>query len=276
MKHSFHIFILLVGLMTVSCSPKKAPETGYLSPKYVDSITPYVTCPVDTIRMMLMSVDSLCKLTRFSKLECLSLDDEKYVDSLNSLYHREIPSIVQVYASYEAMTTFPTTEANAAFAWHAVAKRQIFNYYEDSYVSDGTIGAFFDHIRDILDVYNCGTQYDLNVAAARSVMIADFYLIDAYKKLLDQCAAPELLTSAHGSYEYVFELFRNRCDEIDGYWSDLPRELACMQIAMMGDKRAQIDDLRARHKNGTISVEGVKKELDARPADTVGWDTLDY
>lgn len=57
------------------------------------------------------------------------------------------------------------------------------------------------------------------------------------KNFADKGIEPSLLKSVQDSYINLLEMYRNRCEQIDGYWSDLPRELACMQMSMMDERR---------------------------------------
>lgn len=60
-------------------------------------------------------------------------------------------------------------------------------------------------------------------------------------------------------------MYRNRFEQIDGYWSDLPRELACMQMSMMDERRELIENLNFQYMQGKLTVQSVKTELDKRP-----------
>lgn len=51
------ILTLMVGMMMVSCLPYN--NTRFASDSNVRRIAPYVTCPADTIRMMLAAADSI-------------------------------------------------------------------------------------------------------------------------------------------------------------------------------------------------------------------------
>ena len=68
-------------------------------------------------------------------------------------------------------------------------------------------------------------------------------------------------------------MYRNRFEQIDRYWSDLPRELACMQMSMMDERRELIENLNFQYMQGKLTVQSVKTELDKRPKE---WDAGDY
>lgn len=279
MSHIFRTFILTmaVSLTMVSCHPSYA-DAKFASNNMVNRIAGYVTCPADTIRMMLTAADSICKLAEGASLENLGLDDDIYNIPLKIRFHKEIPVLVQIYATYDVVTNFPSAYANAPFAWHEVALQQMADYYEKEQVTNEDIEALFGAMNAILDDYDCGTQYDLNISAARSVMLADFRLLSAYKNLFAQCQTPSLLESVHGSYEYLLEIYSDRYNNVtsQGYWSDQPRELSSMLVCMMNEKREWVEALQSRLEKGEINVEQVKSELDARPADVDDWYYGDY
>lgn len=245
------------------------------TPKLTAAISKYVTCPTDSVEMMLASSDSICQLVDTCSIEYLDFYDEVTNSYLDSLYCKEIPVIMKIYGTYDVVTTFPTSEANAAFAWHEVATALIAGYYGKETADTTDVGKLFKVIDDILGSYDAGTQREMNVSACRRIMLSDYRLIGAYKALYDCCQEPSLLKSVHGSYVNLLEMYRNRCDQIDGYWSDLPRELAWMQIDMMDKRRETIEKLHTSYSQGKISVQEVKAELDKRPED-VEWDIYDY
>lgn len=275
-KISTLIFALAVGLVMVSCHPYN--NTGSASDSNVRRIAPYVTCPDDTIRMMLEAADSICGLAEDASLESLGLDEELYNIPLKVLFRKEIPIIIQLYATYDVVTDYPSALANAPFAWHEIAKQQIADFYGKDTVAVEDIEVIFSAIDTILDYYYGGKQYDMNVAAMRAIMMADYRLIDAYKNLYNRCQTPSLLESVHGSYLYLLEIYAARYHYITGtgHWSDQPRELASMMSAMMDEKREWVETLQSRLEKGEITVQDVRVELDARPADTDDWESGDY
>lgn len=106
-------------------------------------------------------------------------------------------------------------------------------------------------------------------------MLSDYRLINAYKALYDSCNEPSLLKYVQDSYINLLEMYRNRCEQIEGHWSDLPRELACMQMYMMDERRELIENLHSKYKKGLLSIQSVKAELNKRPKD-VDWDVSDF
>ena len=238
-------------------------------------ISKYVTCPKDSVEMMLASSDSICQLVDTCSIEYLALYNEDTNNYLNSLYSKEIPTIMKLYGTYDVVTNFPTNEANAAFAWHEVANALVADYYGKEQVDTADVETMFKIIDDILDSYAASTQYDMNTSAWRCVMLSDYRLINAYKALYDSCNEPSLLKSVQDSYMNLLEMYRNRCEQIEGHWSDLPRELACMQMYMMDERRELIENLHSKYKKGMLSIQSVKAELNKRPKD-VDWDVSDF
>lgn len=266
----------IVFVLLSSCKSNSSEREGFIADQeLVSAICKYVTCPTDSVEMMLASSDSICQLVDTCSIEYLALYNEDTNSYLDSLYSKEIPTIMKLYGTYDVVTNFPTSEANAAFAWHEVANTLIAEYYGKEQVDTADVETMFKIIDDILYSYASGTQYDMNTSAWRWVMLSDYKLINAYKALYDSCNEPSLLKSVQDSYINLLEMYRNRREQIEGHWSDLPRELACMQMFMMDERRELIENLNAQYKKGLLSVESVKTELDKRPKD-VDWDVSDY
>lgn len=262
----------------LSCKSKPQPTADTVGKQHaIENITKYVTCPSDTIEMMLASADSICTLTENSSLEYLELDTEnEYLKTLlDSLSNNEITTIVQVYATYDVVTSCSTNEANAAFVWHEVAKQQIAELRGKKLISNEEADSFFTTVKDILSYYGAGTQYDMNISAWRAVMIADFQLISAYKKLYDYFKDPSLLPFIHKSYLNLQTAYRNRCSQIEGSWSDLPRELACMQIAMLEERREAIEKLLLQNQQKSVTIQNVKAKL-GNEVDDEKWEICDF
>lgn len=263
------VALSLLGISMMACQNDK---TSFVNKRNIERIANYVTCPTDTIRMILDDADSICALFKNGTLNDLAFDNEFYNEYINPYFRQRTPSIVQVYATYHSVTLFPTSEANAAFAWHEIAQCQIADFYGKEEVTNAEVESYFNGIDSILNVYDAGTQHDINNVAWRRVMMADFRLITAYKALYDQCAQPSLLASIHGSYCYLFEIYRVYCDQINGYWSDLPRQLACLEYALMEERQHTLENLLESYTKGEITLENIKESLDARPNNTDDWD----
>lgn len=268
--------ITLVVFLLSSCKSNSSGKQELVADQeLVSAISKYVTCPTDSVEMMLTSSDSIIQLVDTCSLEYLALYNEDTNNYLDSLYSKDIPTILKLYGTYDAITNFPTSEANAAFAWHEVANALIADYYGKQQVDTADVATMFKVIDDILGSYAAGTQYDMNTSAWRWVMLSDYRLINAYKALYDSCNEPSLLKSVQDSYINLLEMYRNRCEQIEGHWSDLPRELACMQMYMMDERREFIENLNSQYKHGVLSIQSVKAELDKRPKDK-DWDVSDY
>lgn len=259
-----------------SCLSKSSVGQEFVADQeLVSAISKYVTCPKNSVEMMLASSDSICQLVDTCSIEYLALYNEDTNNYLDSLYSKEIPTIMRLYGTYDVVTNFPTNEANAAFAWHEMANALVAGHYGKENIDMADVEKLFKIIDDILDSYAAGTQYDMNTSAWRWVMLSDYRLINAYKALYDSCNEPSLLKSVQDSYINLLEMYRNRREQIEGHWSDLPRELACMQMFMMDERRELIEKLNSQYKKGLLSVQSVKAELDKRPKD-VDWDVSDY
>lgn len=239
------------------------------------SISKYVTCTADTIDLLLASADSICETLDTCSLECLGFDDENKTYFLDSIHSNDIKTIVKLYGSYDITSSFSTHEANTAFAWHEIAKSLIAKHYGRN-VKDEEYEKYLGVINAIVDSYGVRTQYDMNISAWRKVMLADFRLITAYKKLFDSCNKQSMLGSVHRSYLNVLTAYRNRCKQIDDSYSDLPRELACMQISMMDEKRAEIESFTSKYLQGKLTIKEIASELDRNIDDTEEWNIYDY
>lgn len=271
------LYLIAITLVLLSSCKSNSPERqGFVADQeLVSAISKYVTCPTDSVEMMLASSDSIIQLVDTCSIEYLALYNEETNNYLNSLYSKEIPTIMKLYGTYDVVTNFPTNEANAAFAWHEVANALVADYYGKEQVDTADVETMFKIIDDILGSYAAGTQYDMNISAWRWVMLSDYRLINAYKALYDSCNEPSLLKYVQDSYINLLEMYRNRCEQIEGHWSDLPRELACMQMYMMDERRELIENLHSKYKKGLLSIQSVKAELNKRPKD-VDWDVSDF
>lgn len=267
--------ICFIGMLSSCKSNSSEGKDDNINYELVSAIGKYVTCPQDSVEMMLASSDSIIPLVDTCCLEFLNLYNEEVNNHLVSLYGNEIPTILKLYGTYDVVTNFPTSEANAAFAWHEIANALVAEHYGKEKLETADVDTLFNAIYDILNYYSAGTQLDMNTSAWRWVILSDYQLISAYKALYDSCNDTSLLKSVQDSYVNILEMYRNRCEQIDGHWSDLPRELACMQVSMMDERREFIEKLHSQYKQGLLSLQSVKAELDKRPED-VEWDVSDY
>lgn len=278
-SHNFifrSLFLMTFAIVLLSsCKSNSTEGHGSYTDNLASAIGRYVTCPTDSVEMMLNASDSIILLVDSCSLELLGFDNEEMNCELDSLYSKEIPTILKLYGTYDVVTNFPTSEANAVFVWHEVANSLIAECYGNEKADTADAERLFNVIDNILNSYAAGTQSDMNISAWRWVMLSDYRLINAYKALYDSCNEPSLLKSVHGSYMNLLELYRNRREQIDDYWSDLPRELACMQMSMMDERREMIENLTSQYKQGELSIQTIKAELDKRPVDTE-WDIYDY
>ena len=270
-----NILVLSSALISLASCNSNAVDSMVSDAALSDRISHYVTCPADTVSLILAASDSICEIVKEYSLENLGLDDEAVNTFHKVRYNNEIKTIVKLYGTYDVVTNFPTSEANAAFAWHEVASSLIATHYGKEKIEDEDVGNLFKVISDILESYYSGTQYDMNVSASRGVMLSDYLLISSYKTLYDSCKSPALLKPIQDSYINLFEMFRNRCEQIDGRWSDLPRQIACMQSSMMDERCALIKEINGRYNKGVLSFPSVMAELDKLNVD-VDWDISNY
>lgn len=270
-----YLMACIIGMLSSCKSNSPEGKDDNINHELVSPIAKYVTCSTDSVEMMLVSSDSIIQLVDTCCLEYLNLDNEEVNNDLVSLYRKEIPTILKLYGTYDVVTTFPTSEANAAFAWHEIATSLVAEHFGKEQADTADVETIFKVIDDILGSYAAGTQYDMNMAARRWVMLSDYRLIGAYKALYDSCNDPSLLKSIQDSYINLLEMYRHRCEQIDDSYSDLPRELACMQMAMMDERREAIVKLNSQYIQGELSIQSVKTELDKQPND-VDWDVSDY
>ena len=270
------ICIVFVVFLLASCNLNKQESTILCYNEDLKTkISKYVTCSIDTMDMMLASTDSICEALDTCSLECLGFDVEHKTYITDSLHSSDIKTIVKLYGSYDITSNFSTHEADAAFAWHEIAKSLIEKHYGRN-VTDEEYEKYLRVISAIVDSYGVRTQYDMNISAWRKVMLADFRLISAYKKLFDTCNKQSMLGSVHGSYLNVLTAYRNRCKKIEDSYSDLPRELACMQISMMNEKRSEIELFTSKYLQGKLTIKEIISKLDRNIDDTEEWNIYDY
>lgn len=268
-------YLMTSGLFLLSSCKLSSFEVHDNNQELVVAISQYVSCTKDSVEMMLAASDSIIQLVDTCSLSFLDLGNEDVNKDLVFHYSKEIPTILKLYGTYDVVTNFPTSEASAAFAWHEMANDLIAAHYGKQKVDTADVEMLLIVIDNILDQYAAGSQFDMNISACRRVLISDYRLISAYKALYDSCNDQLLLKSVQNSYINLLEMYRNRYEQIEGYWSDLPRELACMQMSMMAERREFIENLNLQYKQGTLSIQSVKEELDKRPKDD-DWDVSDY
>lgn len=254
---------------------KADEEQAHKNERLIKAIARYVTCPTDSVELMLASADSICQLVDTCSIEILGLGNEEINSRFDSLYHKEIPTILKLYGTYDVVTSNETNEANAAFAWHEVANALIADYAGKEEIDTTDVENMFMVVDDLLLPYFAGSQADMNVSAWREIMMYDYWLIDEYIRLYESCNDPSMLKSIHGSYMHLMETYNNRSAQIDEYYTDLPRELASMLAEMMDERRIMIRNIHAQYREGKLTKEEVKAELDKRPED-VEWDIYDY
>lgn len=271
--------ILLCAVMALfSCKTQVEEESQYkLHNVDLDHVSRYVTYPKDSLVKLLALADSASVQFAHGTMDDIGLDDEVCELSMDSIYGDTIPALVRFLAMYDAVTTAnDVDEANNSFVWQEFAKCQIAEFYGMKELPEDSLESFVNLADQILSHYGCGAQREMNVSSWRWCAFEDFTLIESYKKLYDCCNSPELKEPILDSYRFLWETYRARVEQIDGRWSDLPRELACMLAYMIEQRREWVDALRTKFMQGSITIDEIKAELDARPADEEGWDISDF
>ena len=222
----------------------------------------YVTCSKSMIDTLIVQGDSVFSKTDKYSLENLGLDNEEYNKWSVASYGDTIPAVVSIYETYDIMTGYSEDdETNASFVWHEVAKMQLTRFLQkDGHeVTEKDIDKALHVMDRILGHYAGGTQYDMNIAAARRVLIADYHLLDAYKCLMDCYPSDEIKKLVHADYKYMLHTCRKYIEyryEQDWY-SDLPREMRCMLYDILTAKAASINRLTKNR----ASEQSVRKNL---------------
>lgn len=208
----------------------------------------YVTCSKITIDTLFAKGDSVYAQTNKYSIENLGLDNEEYNKWLVVSYGDTIPVIVSIYDTYDRITGCGEDfDTNASFIWHEVAKMQITKFIQKDgrKATKEDIDKVFNVVDGILSYYAGGTQYEMNMVAARWLLVADYRLLDAYKQLMDCYPSAEIRKLVHKDYKYMFDTGRKYMQsryERDRY-SDLPRELRCMFYDILTAKTASINRL---------------------------------
>lgn len=253
MKSSIVAIVLLV-LGLYSCNGKSDRNADKMSVVSANLgindtlVMKYVTCPKITIDTLIAKGDSLYAHTDNYTIEHLGLDNEEYNKWLVASYGDTIPVVVSVYDTYERITCGDEDfETDASFIWHEVAKMQITRFVQKDgrKATKEEIDKVFNVVDGILSYYSGGTQYEMNMAAARWLLVADYWLLDAYKQLMDCFPSSEIRNLVHKDYKYMLDTCRKYMQfryERDQY-SDLPRELRCMFYDILTAKTASINRL---------------------------------
>lgn len=271
MKYRIVTLALLVAGLC-SCQGKGDKDADNASATVVslgvnDSLVmKYVTCPKSTIDRLLAKGDSIYAQTGKYSIEHLGFDNEAYNEWLVALYGDTIPVVVSIYATYDIITGHDEEDGtDAPFVWHEVAKMQITRFLQkgEHEVTREEIDKVFCVIDGILDYYSGGWQYELNMAAARWVLVADYYLLDAYKRLMDCFPSVEIRKLVHEDYKYLLDTCHKYMEyryERDHY-SDLPREMGCMLHDLLMAKAASVNRLTATKASKQMVVKNLCEHI---------------
>lgn len=239
-------------------------ENGTINNRYIR----YKTCGIIVLALCMAACQRGMKSDRLVEkedtctyvLEDLGLDNYKYNRHLDSLYSDTIQAILSIYASYDTLTTGGEDEVHDAFEWHGVAKARISKFLSKGHKATANdFERFFQVISGIFDMYECGTQYELNLVAKRMIMVCDYHLIDAYKQLMAKYPDAETAKLVNEEYRHLLDIHRRyaKFKYRDFVYSDLQRELGCLLCLMFEAKTASINDLI----QSRASVSDVKKNL---------------
>ncbi len=253
MKHKI-LLLALSALVLCSCRGKIDTTTNNLPTDTTnlemgDSLVmKYVTCSKDVVDTLFATGDSVYAQTDIYTIENLGVENEEINNMFAEIYGDTIPAIVSIYDSYHKITSHNNNEDNnASFVWHEVAKAQLARFLgKDSHkVTDKDINSVFRVANDILEYYSGGSQAEMNASAGRRILLADYSLLDAYKRLMDRFPSAQIKELVHADYRYLLNTCRkftyDRYEE--NYYSDLPRELTDMLHSLLLAKAAAVDRL---------------------------------
>lgn len=290
-KKSARILPLLAVILCASCNNTPA-NTGEKTDageqkrtveqsQQVDcsAIMQYVNCPADTVRQMLAVGDSIFQMRSNLTIDMLGMGYPEQHEWMEKQYGDTIPLIVSLFASYDAITTRDSNVVNSVFVWHDVVNKQVASYMDKPLATREDVEQIFHTIDEILEDFGGGTQPDMNNAAWRWVMVADYRLVDAYKKLIDAYPEEDLVGPVQHSYQQVMDSYEYYCDHLTEHYSDLPRELGCLMADLMDDDRGDVEELTAKYLAKQIQPAEVRAFLENRTLNPsvkiTGWDWED-
>ncbi|MCD8235184.1 MAG: hypothetical protein LUD00_00715 [Prevotellaceae bacterium] len=226
----------------------------------------YVTCPKSTIDTLIAKGDSVYAQTNKYSLENLGFGNEEYNKCLIEFYGDTIPVAVSICDTYDIITSnSEDNETNASFIWHEVAKMQLTRFLgKDGHeVTEDDINKAIRVMSRIFDYYSGGSQYEMNMSAARQLLIADYQLLDAYKRLMDEYFSIEIKKLVHADYKYLLDTCSKYMEyryERDQY-SDLPREMRCMFYDILTAKAASINRLMKNKASEQSVIKNLREHV---------------
>ena len=205
-------------------------------------VMPYVECSPSTVARCFAIGDSVYARTGKYTLEDLGYCDDDRNEYLMKTYGDTVAVVVSLYDSYDRITVIDSIdEVDAAMVWHQVAKAQMLHFLTKGddveqvlYVTERVAGC-----------YSCGSQGDMTMSAYRMVMVADYRLLDAYKRVIDRYPSAEVKQLAREDYRFVLETFR-RYEDLrykEQSYSDLSRELQCIFYQVLMSKADALNAL---------------------------------
>lgn len=259
------ILLTLAVLAACMCSCTRESAQGAEAQVVTDSlglndsvVMPYVECSPNAVARCFAIGDSVYARTGKYTLEDLGYCDDDRNEYLMKTYGDTVAVVVSLYDSYDRITLIDTIdEVDAALVWHQVAKAQMLRFLNK--------GGDVEHVLYVAErlagSYSCGTQGDMTMSAYRMVTVADYRLLDAYKRLIDCYPSAEVKQLAREDYRFVLERFRNYEDlryEEESY-SDLSRELQCIFYQVLMSKA---DALNALLQGNAAEAEVLKNLRD--------------
>lgn len=228
--------LAVVAAGVCSCSESAVEERSL---GLNDSVVmPYVECSPNAVARCFAIGDSVYARTGEYTLEDLGYCDDNRNDYLMKTYGDTVSVVVSLYDSYDRITVIDSIdEVDAALVWHQVAKAQMLRSADEE--------RLLEVAERVAGYYSCGSQGEMTMSAYRMVMLADYRLLDAYKRVIDRYASAEVKQLAREDYRFVLETFRRYEDfryEEESY-SDLSRELQCIFYQVLMSKADALNAL---------------------------------
>lgn len=272
------MFLLLMSLTTCKDHKSKLPNNAsdstvvankkapiVLKHLGVDKqiLLPYVTCSEAAVDSLLAIADTIYSRTDQYQVEDWEMDTNNNAQA-KTIYKDTIPTILALYDTYSQLSIPGVDVASASFVWHEVAQQQMKHFYEatgSKWHEPACSKKFFKAINGMLDVYEGGNQFEINMVASRATMPIDYQLIEAYKQLADLCKDKEVCTLVHDDYLYTLTVTQKFNKSIEDTYSDLPHELSDQFKWLLQSKLRNTNILVKNYKKGKINKATVIKEL---------------
>ena len=201
-------------------------------------VMPYVECSPSAVARCFAIGDSVYARMGKYTLEDLGYCNDNRNAYLMKTYGDTVAVVVSLYDSYDRITVIDSIdEVDAAMVWHQVAKAQMTRSADEE--------RLLEVAESVVGYYSVGSQGEMTMSAYRMVMLADYRLLDAYKRVIDHYPSAEVKQLAREDYRFVLEQFRSYEDfryEQESY-SDLSRELQCIFYQVLMSKADALNAL---------------------------------